>query len=255
MHKAYRDRCGVSDGNLRRGGPLRRRCGPPCGKDEVRTVKQKQEAAQTEFEAELAAYREAPRLPSTSSTLSEEQWRHLNNIAKLGPHVLPALMEEVRRSRHDRLGVPLMLITGVRFLYAEWPGTDWKGSYDWLDLFIEWWEGGQELTDELFARNYATGNMMKVAALGWGAMPRIVEKLQEGDEDLMKAVRQIALVEVRLKRIPSEAVEDSESWIAWWEKNKGDWAIPFPDLQKEKDKEADGETAIEQEEAPQAPAS
>ena len=58
-------------------------------------------------------------------------------------------------------------------------------------------------------------------------MPRIVEKLREGDDKLMDAVRQIGLLETRSERIPPAAVADAPSWLAWWEANKQDWLIPF----------------------------
>ncbi len=172
-------------------------------------------------------------------------------IVELGPPAVPYIIEAMRDESYPyafHLRVALSRISRRRWVVE---GVLRASNARRAQMWAQWWQGGQKLTDEMFTDAYKVDDVKRIAALGWGAMPRIVEKLKEGDEDLMKAVRQIALVEVRLKRIPSEAVEDSESWIAWWEKNKGDWAIPFPDLQKEKDKEADGETAPDQEEAPQ----
>ncbi len=202
---------------------------------------------ETEFKDNYAAWKnllESPgvRWRSEARVYASEPFLRM---VELGPPVTPYAIEAMREDSGPasfRLKSVLYLVTANGL-----PMIGRMSNQERSQAWIDWWDAGQKGTDALFARAYEAHEINGIAALGWGAMPRIVEKLKEGDEDLMKAVRQIALVEVRLKRIPSEAVEDSESWIAWWEKNKGDWAIPFPDLQKEKDKEADGESAPEQE--------
>ena len=60
-------------------------------------------------------------------------------------------------------------------------------------------------------------------------MPRIVEKLREGDDGLMEPVRQIALRGTTGGRIPESAVADAASWLAYWDANREKWEIPFPD--------------------------
>jgi len=179
------------------------------------------------FETEYQAYLEAPPPPIESSVgASDEQRMRLVAIAELGPTALPLLIERARATGDRRLTLPLGIISRVSFRHGHWPGALSKRQ---LDLFMEWWEGGQELTDEMFREAYAARDYERIDALGWAVMPRIVEKLREGDDKLMDAVRQIGLLETRSERIPPAAVADAQSWLAWWEANKQDWLIPFED--------------------------
>ena len=207
----------------------------------ARAAEARQAAIRAEFEAELQAYHDAPPPSRRSWRISNEALSHLQKMRWMGPHILPYLVEEARRSRDMSLTLPLGGIARVAFTRARWPGGHMPGARRHLDLLIEWWDAGQKRADEMFAEAYAEDDVVRIDALGWGVMPRIVEKLREGDADLMPAVKQIALVELRVKRIPASAIESPEAWVAWWEENKEDWAIPFPDLKKKAEEKAKGE--------------
>jgi hypothetical protein len=67
-------------------------------------------------------------------------------------------------------------------------------------------------------------------ALGTAVLPRMMEKLEAGDERILPAFRQIA---VGQPVIPPEVAESREACLNWWKASKQDWIIPFPDQRTE----------------------
>ena len=188
------------------------------------------EAAKAEFYEAYEAYRAAPPPEPHSirsyASVSREQAPQLVRINHMTPRVLPYLIRELRRTRDTNLNLPLAAISRLSFIKAEWPEARPWGKYPSARYFVEWWEGGQALADEMFAEAYAEGDYERVAALGTAVLPRMMEKLEAGDERILPAFRQIA---VGQPVIPEKAAESREACLNWWKENKQHWTIPFPD--------------------------
>ncbi|MFW6119279.1 MAG: hypothetical protein ACOC7S_03005 [Planctomycetota bacterium] len=182
------------------------------------------------FHGEYKAYREAP-LPErfSSMTYSPEQLVHLQNMAEMGPGVLPYLVDEARKTGDANLTLPLGIISRLSFRRAGWSGAEDIGSREELQLFIQWWDAGQARTNQMFGEAYADGDMKRIAALGVAALPLMMDKLKEGDTRMLQCVRQVA---VGQPDIPESTTSDADSSLEWWQTNKQKWIVPFPDQGK-----------------------
>jgi len=179
------------------------------------------------FQAEYQAYLGAPPPdPAWAWNYSSEQLRHLQAMAQMGPGVLPYLIGEARRTHDMNLTLAIGSVSRLSLRHAGWPGTEDIDSRKELEFFIQWWDAGQERTDQMFAEAYAAGDTLKMASLGIAALPRAMEKLEAGDDSMLEVVRKITKPLVK-----EDITADAPTCRAWWQANKADWIIPFPDRQ------------------------
>jgi hypothetical protein len=101
-----------------------------------------------------------------------------------------------------------------------------------------WWRGGRqkarERTEGLYvkwkdnkAKNLhkeAESNKDSIRALGIVAMPVIIEKLKGGDIEFVEVVSDITNNKVKKNATVEECIK-------WWNENKENWLIPFPNKQ------------------------
>jgi len=111
---------------------------------------------QKEYEAYLkASKKDFEESPVSSSSFGPRAFKHLHNIAKLGPMVLPYLMQKVTQTKDMSLTHPVSIITRKRFSKSEWPEGTYGDSRTLTLLYIDWWEKGRNLTPQQFTERYA----------------------------------------------------------------------------------------------------
>jgi hypothetical protein len=194
------------------------------------------------FQKEYEAYLKASKIdneesPVRSSSLGPRGFKHMHNIAKMGPTVLPDLIEKLENTGDLGLNFPIILITKKSFLRSEWPQGRYGDSTTEAKLFIEWWSTGRKQTTQYFAERYSKWKKLReqgnekeseakeelenIRALGIAALPMIIEKVEKGDKELIPIV----------SKLTDSQVEENASipqCTAWWRDNKQKWFIPFP---------------------------
>jgi len=186
---------------------------------------------QQEYESYLkASEKDFEESPVSSSSLGARGLKHMHNIAKMGPKVLPYIMEKVTQTKDMNFTLPLSIITGKRFLKSEWPGGKLSGSRTKVKLYISWWSNGRKLTPLQFNERYArlmelrdadkkdevSECINEIRKLGIAALPMIIEKVKEGDKELIPIV----------SRLTDGQVEENASisqCATWWRDNKQQW--------------------------------
>lgn len=220
------------------------------------------------FEAEYRLYRAAPGPdPFSSEPISDEAGRHLSLMAAMGPGVTPLLIEKLKETNDAFLLVPLGLITKRRFVAEEWPNGKIGGpGKEEVKLYLTWWQRGAKGTAERFARLYADWKRIKatnsslgsynhvysdegkllymsitgttelgeaydaIRSLGLAALPYMMRRLRQGDYDMLPVI-----AELTNRRAASTDGYDgtpeqrAKRCLEWWEKNKDQLSIPFPD--------------------------
>lgn len=219
-----------------------------------------------EFESEYLAFRRAPQAdPYMADPLTDERRQHLDNIIKLGPPVLPLLMEKLTQRRSTLLYYPISTITKKRFVADEWPRGKLGDSRGAVDLYLLWWQAGVEMTAARFERLYAEWKKLKagrtvlgyyehvyddsskgiwmhrrketeagelldaIKALGIAALPCMIEKIKEGDYDMLPIIADLTdEASGRVQPLAIGTVEERAQFcLQWWEKNKDWWTINF----------------------------
>lgn len=192
------------------------------------------------FEQEYNAYIEAVRLdnkefPFRSTSYGPRSYQHLHKIAKLGTPALPCLMEKVIETKDMSLSLPMIIITRRSFVRDEWPEGKLGGSRELLKLYIDWWKSARKVTPQQFSQRYSQWKNLKIEgkedeakekfehirSLGIAALPVMVEKVKEGEKELIPLISKLTNGAVEPNASPSECFK-------WWINNKEKWLIPFP---------------------------
>ena len=195
------------------------------------------------FEREYRAYIEAKRFddkefPVRSTSYGPRSYQHLHKIAKLGTRVLPYLVEKANETGDMSLGLPVYIITRKTFERSEWPEGKLGDSRTKVRLYIAWWEKGRKLTPQQFVKrhlewknqknqgndNEAKRKLENIRALGIAALPMIIDKVSLGQIELVPLLS--ALTSGKID--PNASIQQC---LSWWEQNKKDWLIPFPNNQ------------------------
>ena len=195
------------------------------------------------FESEYAAYIEAKQVdnkeyPFRSTSYGPKSSVCLQNIAQLGVATMPYLIEKANETKDMSLNLPLRIITKKCFSNTEWPVNITKDSRGELKLYITWWESGRNLTPVQFSQYYsqwkefknnhkekdAKDKLNEIYDLGIGALPMIMEIVRQGDTELIPIISKLTDDKIKSSATASEC-------LSWWEKNKDDWLIPFPNKQ------------------------
>jgi hypothetical protein len=150
----------------------------------------------------------------------------------------------------------------------EWPHGKIGNTREGIELLLAWWEAGQKGTTERFERAYSEWNRLKVrqsllsvlhrtytdhieaistspvevtemgkvfeniTGLGLGALPPMMERLRGGDYGVLPFIAQITGEEATpLSPDLRQPIEErARLCLEWWDKNKEQWTVPFPDV-------------------------
>lgn len=175
--------------------------------------------------------------PVRSSSLGPRGFKRMHKIAKLGPAVLPLLMEKLEETGDLGLSFPVSLITKKSFIESEWPQGKYGDGITEARLFVQWWNNGRKQTSRYFAERYfkwrnlkdlgkereedAKAELENIRALGIAALPMIMEKVKQGDKELIPIISKLTDGQIEENASISQCV-------AWWRDNKSKWLIPFP---------------------------
>jgi hypothetical protein len=169
---------------------------------------------------------------SRSSTAGPETIKALQGFIKLGPAVLPYLFD---KPMGRRMTLPLYGLTMKRFEASELPGGKIGGSVDLPNLYKQWWINGKGQTPQQFNQRYlqwkdfkqqgkdneSKDKLEEIRSLGIAALPMIMDKIQQGDNELITIVSKLTDNKV-------DPNSNAGQCISWWKQNKEDWLIPFP---------------------------
>jgi hypothetical protein len=220
------------------------------------------------FERAYQAYLQAPATPDPRSFQSRTQREvRLDEIARLGLPALPLVMDKLRGTRDDSLSYAINRISRKHFVASEYPEGKFADPAARAQMYLDWWDVGYAGTAERFEQYYGRWKKAKSGArvlqyyefvyddstktiqtpglryteagevlralegLGIAALPFMMEKIKEGDYDMLPAIAELT-EDKALKAHPpaGQPVEErARGCLEWWEKNKEQWTIPFPD--------------------------
>lgn len=195
---------------------------------------------------------------------TEEGWRLYQRLTDLGLPALPALMRRMEDG-DALLAAAASQITKRRFERADFGGPRVYGDQRAIaELLVEWWRSGDpgvrqrfdalweewqrirgaeetllwteetvldgtrgELRTRRKAATRAGEVLDSIRSLGIAALPHIVATLSEGEADLLP----VALEFTKGAEISAhpEKPPRVEEFLVWWETNKQDWLIPWPE--------------------------
>jgi hypothetical protein len=101
-------------------------------------------------------------------------------------------------------------------------GTDFyiKVWQHWFDVRRSWTEGEFKDKYHTLSESKRKYNYQAIARLGIPALPLLIEKIEQGETDLIPLVSQ--LVD---KELPEDATQ--QQCLEWWDNNKDKWTIAF----------------------------
>jgi hypothetical protein len=191
------------------------------------------------FEQEYRAYIDAIELdnkefPFRSTSYGPRSYQYLHKIAKIGTPVLPYLMEKAAETEDMSLSLPINIITRKAFLRSEWPEAIPIDSRGEIKLYVNWWRNGRKLTHQQFGKRYSQWKKLKgegkedeagkkteeIRALGIAALPMLLDKIKQGDKELISIISKLTKAQVD----PNTSISQC---FAWWVDNKEKWLIPF----------------------------
>jgi hypothetical protein len=219
------------------------------------------------FDREYEAYMHAPDGTGYTGGTTALQQQHLDSIARLGPRALPLVMETLRETGDSNLAAVAGRMSKKHFVLSELPDGKPPDQHGWVALCLRWWDREHARTPQRFAELYEVWKQTKrqwmvlgsyelvyddsfkgiwysrraqtkdgelldeIKALGIAALPFMMEKIKEGDYDMLPVIAQLtdggAADAEPLADQPLE--ERARRCLEWWEKNKEQWTIPFPD--------------------------
>jgi len=160
-------------------------------------------------------------------------------IVKLGPPALPYIIEKIAQGDW-RLGGCVLMISKKRFYRSDYADVRAYGdAITTAGMYVEWWHEGRKHAAEQFETLYqqwkglkaqgqdngAADQYERIRGLGIAALPYIIEKVEQGDGDLIPLVSRLtsgaggAPDAVRSRASAAECLD-------WWDKNKQKWTLP-----------------------------
>jgi hypothetical protein len=170
--------------------------------------------------------------------------REYDQIVQLGLPAVPYIIKKMETAPQAfALDQALAEITKVKFdlMPIEKEKEEVRtGSPSWKsmqDAWISWWKEGRKQTPRRFEALYsewkkfekagkegeAVGREQKIRELGIVALPCIVQKIEQGDDNLLPAFLYLTDKEVGTTATVSEA-------LSWWAANKEKWTLPDVDI-------------------------
>ncbi|MBN1803649.1 MAG: hypothetical protein JW837_00220 [Sedimentisphaerales bacterium] len=186
-------------------------------------------ALQKTFETEYKAWKKHCESVSFSSKTSDRlKSQHFRNMVALGPKILPFIEEKSLEDKNFQW-------TGWLGLYITKINPDPTINPWAKESMFNWWKGGRKQTRERFEFLYQKWKNDKlkgdsvetdktknsIRALGIATLPFLIEKIKQGDNELIEVVSK--LTDGKVKR--NATIRQS---LDWWGRDKEDWLIPFP---------------------------
>ena len=169
-------------------------------------------------------------------------------IVKLGVSAIPYIIE--KQQEDHILGYALYQITKWKWHTTregkdpnEWVWTveefpnirEKHGPPDSRKLWLRWWKEGQKLTNTRFEKFYSEWQELKsqnkdkqakekhrrIIDLGIAALPKIMQKIEDGDTALIQTVSKLTDKKVKPNAKKSDCID-------WLKSNKEKWVISFP---------------------------
>lgn len=155
-------------------------------------------------------------------------------IIDLGVPAVPHLMARIEKGNWA-LSDAVEMITGKRFEDYEWPQGTPGGSQASARLLLKWWPKARKETPQRFAGLYtkwetlkaqgepekAREQLRRIRNLGIGALPMMVDKVEQGDQEMAILISQLTHAQVAPNATKVEIA-------SWWQKNRDKWLISFP---------------------------
>jgi hypothetical protein len=184
------------------------------------------------FEKNFQLWKEYCEEVSYSSRTSDRlESQYFKNIIAMGPGVLPYLIEKREQD-------PNFNWSGWIWTYLSRVNTD-TNLNPWAKEPIEdWWKGGRAQSIQRFDNMYKNWKEYKtkkasvdaeksyktIKSLGIAVLPEMIKKIEGGEIEFISSVSQLTDNQIK---------EDANAFecLEWWQKNKEDWLIPFPNKQ------------------------
>ncbi len=163
--------------------------------------------------------------------------QYYQDIIDMGLPALPYIMEIVEKGGWPLSGA-VSQITRKRFEEDERP-KDYSGdSKSYAKLAVQWYPNARKETTKLFNQRYlqwsdlknkkdqdkSKEELEKIRALGIAALPLIIEKVRQGDIELIPVIS-------KLTKNKIDPNSSAAQCLTWWQQNEEDWLIPFPNKQ------------------------
>jgi hypothetical protein len=169
--------------------------------------------------------------PYLSDLTGNEYYR---SIFDLGIPAVPYMIEKIEQGNWA-LGDGVTIITKKRFEEYERPEFIVNDSKSTAGAVVKWWEKGRKDTLVKFDKLYREKNDFKskgrshevikksqeICALGIAALPYLFRNVEQGDLELLEIISKLTNGKVN----PKSRIQEC---ISWWQQNKEDWLIPFP---------------------------
>jgi hypothetical protein len=162
--------------------------------------------------------------------------KYYREIVNLGIPALPCLIEKIEEGV-GTFGDAVTIITKKRFEKYEQPEYIVWDSKSTAAAVVKWWPKARKETPQKFRKLYTEWKSLKnqgkekeneakekleqIRALGIAALPMIIEKVGQGDKELIPIVSRLTKAKVD----PNTSISQC---FAWWRDNKQKWLIPFP---------------------------
>lgn len=160
--------------------------------------------------------------------------KYYRDIIDLGTPAVPYMVEKIEKGNWV-LSDAVSEITRKRFEEDERPADYRGGSQDYAKLITQWWPKARKETPQRFTKLYsewkdlknqgkqdeAREKSLQIDGLGIAALQMIFEKIELGDTDLIPIVAKLTKEKVKNNAAVTEC-------LAWWQQNKEQWLIPFP---------------------------
>ncbi len=206
------------------------------------TILFSEESIERQFEAKYQAWRvyiSTPELMIQSKATSHFTCPQFQEIVKLGVPALPYIANKMETTNDQFLWKAIEKIARVKI----------RGEYDKRknmvvfpdfpnlrpneDVYLYWYRSGRKQTPQRFESLYqerkilqsqgkakeAQDKYQKIKDLGIDALPYIMQKIQQGDKDLIPLVSYLTDNTVKADASAAEC-------LGWWKENKNKWIIP-----------------------------
>jgi len=222
--------------------------------DKQREIENKLEI-KTQLENRLKLWREYIQENLYSSDFTDN--KHYREIVNLGIPASPCLIEKIEEGV-SALGDAVTIITKKRFEEYEQPEYIVWDSKSTATAVVKWWPKARKETPQKFRKLYNEWKNLKnqgnekekeekekleqIRALGIAALPMIIEKIREGDKELIPIVSKLTSAQVD----PNTSISQC---FAWWQDSRQKWLIPFPNkrpiAKAGKDKKATSDDTVQ----------
>ena len=156
------------------------------------------------------------------------------DLVKMGPSVVPYLIEVLEsRPKEAPMGLAIRLITKKSIPREEWPEGRYLDAITYGKLLVKWWNSSRNEVNVKFPQYYgqwksyqkksdnegASLNLQGLKHLGIDALPFLMEKIKDGDHEMIFVVSYLSNREVAEDATPEEC-------LVWWAVNQDRFTLP-----------------------------